>query len=185
MSTDTATAAAPTPEQARAACDHGMHTMGSIRWLTTKAVSDLTGEQWMRQVSPGTNHILFNVGHLAAVDASMLKVAGGPPLPPSRGVPESYEALFAPGCKPSARAADYPDPAEVLNVFGRIRQELLAHLSALPAERLLDPVPNERLAGVCPTLAHLPGFLAMHEGTHAGQILLIRRSLGLPGVLGM
>lgn len=185
MPTDTATTPTMTPEQARAACDNGMHTMGNIRWLTTKAVSDLTPAQWMHQVSPGANHIMFNIGHLAVVDANMLIAAGGRPLPVSRAVPQSYEVLFAPGCQPTDRAADYPDPAEVLDVFDRIRADLLAHLATLPAERLLDGVPNERLAGICPTIAHLPGFVAMHEGTHTGQILLTRRSLGLPGVLGM
>ena len=45
MTSISETAAVMTPEQARAACDAGMHTMGSIRWLTVQLLEPLTPEQ--------------------------------------------------------------------------------------------------------------------------------------------
>src|SRR5690606_35236433 len=96
----------------------------------------------------------------------------------SRTVPQSYEVLFEAGCQPSESAADYPDPAEVMDVLQRIREELVAHLKELPGERLLGAAADPRLTDICPTIAHLPAFIASHEASHTGQILLIRRALG-------
>lgn len=172
--------AAMTPEQARAACDAGMHSMGTTRWLMMRAIENLAPAHWMHQVAPGTNHIMFNVGHIAQSELGLLQMAGGS----SRAVPASYKALFDQGCRPSADASGYPDPAEVVDVLQRVRTDLVAHLRALPGERLLEAPALDILVQVAPTLAHLPGFIALHEGTHAGQVLLIRRALGLPGVLG-
>lgn len=170
-----------TPEQARILCDQTISTMTLMRWLTMKVIEHLTPAQWMHQVAPGANHIMFNIGHIALVDANFLAAAGAT----SRAVPSSYQALFNAGCQPSDSAADYPDPAEVVDVLQRVREELAAHLKALPDERLLATAGDPRLADICPTIAHMPSFIASHEMSHTGQILLIRRALGLPGVLGM
>ena len=170
-----------TPEQARIVRDHALPTMALMRWLTMRAIENLTPAQWMHQVSPGSNHVMFNIGHIAMVDANFLAAMGTT----SRALPQSYEVLFSAGCQPSDKAADYPDPAEVTGVLQGVREELLARLNGLSGEALLGPAADPRLTDICPTLAHLPGFIAAHEATHTGQVLLIRRSLGLPGVLGM
>lgn len=181
MPNATETTTTMAPEQARTVRDHAMPSMALMRWLTTRLIENLTPAQWMHQVSPGSNHVMFNVGHIAMVDANFLTAAGKT----SRAVPQSYEVLFNAGCQPSDKAADYPDPAEVIDVLQRVREELVAHLNGLSGERLLGPTADPRLTDICPTIAHLPAFIASHEATHSGQIMLIRRALGLPGVLGM
>jgi len=168
-----------TPEQARAACDAGMHSMGLTRWVVTRTVADLTPEQWMHQVAPGANHPMFNFGHLVTCDANFLLAAGG-----RSSVPESYGELFNGGSQPSPDANRYPTPQELLEVGERGRAELVNHLRGLSGEQLLAPVEGGPLKDILPNLAHLPGFIALHEGTHTGQIMLVRRALGLPGVLG-
>jgi hypothetical protein len=70
-------------------------------------------------------------------------------------------------------------------VFQQARAELIGHLATLSGESLLAPIDHEQLADVAPTIAHLPAFISFHEGTHAGQVLIIRRALGLPRALGM
>ena len=180
MSNAIETAVSMTPDQAMAVARTGLHALATMRWFTMKLIENLTPDQWMRQVSPGANHIMFNVGHIAYCDAGFLAAAGGA----TDAVPTSYKALFDQGCLPSERAADYPEPAELLGVLQRAREDLTSHLAGLSGARLLDAPADERLADVSPMIAQLPGFITLHEGTHAGQILLIRRSLGLPGVLG-
>lgn len=172
--------AAMSPAEARATCDAGLQTMAVTRWLTLRCIEDLDASQWVQQVAPGSNHALFNVGHVALCDASFLRAAGGE----TDAVPERYAQLFEAGCEPQWDAAAYPPAAELVGVFGRAREALDAHLRGLGDERLLAAPAEPRLADVVPTLAHLPGFIAMHEGTHTGQILLLRRALGLPRVLG-
>jgi uncharacterized damage-inducible protein DinB len=167
------------PGQARAACDAGMHSMGLTRWIATKLVADLTPEQWVHQVAPGANHPMFNFGHLVTYDGNFLRVTGG-----QSSVPESYMDLFGGGSQPSPDAGRYPSPEELLEVGERARARLVSHLRGLNGEQLLAPVEAGRLKDILPNLAHLPGFIALHEGMHMGQIMLARRALGLPGVLG-
>jgi hypothetical protein len=170
-----------TPAQAASVRDTGMGLMGAARWFTETIIDGVTPAQWMHQVSPGANHVMFNVGHIALVDRQFLAAAGGQ----STGVPDSYEALFAPGCEPSDRADDYPSPSELLEVLRAARAELIEHFQGLSGSELLAPGDDERLADVASPIALIPGFASFHEGTHSGQILLIRRSLGLARVLGM
>jgi hypothetical protein len=174
------TPATMTPEQARAACDAGLHMMGITRWLLTKAVADLWPQQWLHQVAPGANHPMFNFGHLVVCDGNFLLAAGGAASP----VPESYGPLFDGGAAPRTDASAYPAPVELLQIAEQARTDLVAHLKALSGEQLLGPIAEPRLKDLIPCLAHLPNFISMHEGTHAGQILIVRKALGLPRVLG-
>ena len=169
-----------TPEQARAACDAGLHAMALTRWLMMKTVADLTPAQWLHQVAPGANHAMFNFGHIVTCDGGFLLAAGGRGNP----VPESYGPLFDGGAKPVADASAYPKPQELLQVAERARAALVEQMKALSGEELLGSVQEPRLRDLLPSLAHLPGFISMHEGTHAGQILIARKALGLPRVLG-
>lgn len=174
------TPATMTPEQARAACDAGLHMMGIAHWLMVKAVADLTPQQWLHQVAPGANHPMFNFGHIVASDGGFLLAAGGR----RSRVPESYGPLFDGGSQPHTDAARYPPPAELLQIAEGARADLVAQFKALSGEQLLAPLEDPPLSNLLPNLAHLPGFISMHEGTHAGQILIARKALGLPRVLG-
>lgn len=169
-----------TPDQARATCDAGLHMMGITRWLTMKAVGDLKPDQWLHQVAPGANHAMFNFGHIVSCDGAFLLAAGGPKSP----VPDSYGPLFDGGSAPVADPGAYPEPAALLEVAEKAREALVEHLQSLTGEQLLAPVAEPRLTDLIPCVAHLPNFISMHEGTHAGQILIVRKALALPRVLG-
>lgn len=179
MTTMTETASM-TPEQARAACDTGLHSLATARWLMMELIRNLTPEQWMHQPKPGMNHVMFNVGHIAFCDAGFIRAAGGE----TNAIPESWATLFNMGCAPSAKASDNPSPNDVTHALSRVREDLIAHFKSIPDARLLDPVGDEMLADITPTIAHLPAFITLHESTHIGQILSIRQALKLPGVLG-
>lgn len=169
-----------TPAEARATCDAGLHMMGITRWLTAKAVGDMKPDQWLHQVAPGANHPMFNFGHLVACDGNFLLAAGGRASP----VPDSYGPLFDGGSAPVTDAGKYPEPAALLEVAERARATLVEHLQSLSGEQLLAPIQEPRLKDLIPCLAHLPNFITMHEGTHAGQILIVRKALGLRRILG-
>lgn len=179
MSNTTAEAAL-TPVQAEAIRDAGLHSMATIRWLTSQVIANLTPEQWIFQASPGVNHILWNVGHLATSEANFVSSTGGT----TTAVPESYKDLFAGRTEPKPSLDAYPDPDEVADVFNKVREELVSHFKAMSGEQLATPTEGDMMKQLCPTFAHIPNFCVLHEGTHAGQILVARRALGLPRVIG-
>ena len=169
-----------TPTQAEAVRDAGLFTLGTARWLMSKLIEGLTPEQWIHQACDGVNHALWNVGHIAASEKFFLQCAGGS----TASVPDSYEGLFGMGSQPSSSMDAYPSPGEVVEVFNRVREECIAHMQGLSGEQLLVAVDNERMQGVAPTVVQLINFMVLHDATHIGQILVARKALGLPGVLG-
>ena len=103
----------------------------------------------MHQVSPGSNHIMFNAGHIALCDANFMRAAEGAP----RAAPEWYAPLYEAGCAPSDRAADSTATAVLLDVLRRAREELLSYLAGLPGGGLAAAIGSERLRSVVPTVA--------------------------------
>lgn len=132
-------------------------------------------EQWLFQVSPGANHALWIVGHLANTDNFFLSLTAPEKCRDLTGFP----AHFGLGSRPSTQLADYPAPEEVLAVFRDRRQALLGVLAELGDGDLSRATP----AGA-PDF--LPDFAAVfetaiwHEGLHCGQITVARRALGFP-----
>ncbi len=74
-----------TPVQAEAVRDAGIFALGTSRWITNQVIANLTGEQWIFQGSPGANHILWNVGHIAVSESHFLSSTGAK----STAVPEN------------------------------------------------------------------------------------------------
>lgn len=168
-----------TPTQAEAVRDAGLFTLGTGRWLMNKVIEGLTPEQWIHQACDGVNHALWNVGHIASSEKSFLESAGGS----TTSVPDSYGALFGMGSQPSSSMDTYPSPAEVVKVFNNVREEFVEHMKGFSGEQLVVAVSNEHFQELAPTVVQLINFMVLHEATHIGQILVARKSLGLPGVL--
>ena len=168
------------PDHAEAIRDAAIHSLGTTRWLTSKAIAGLTPEQWIFQTAPEVNHILWNVGHIATSESSFLPMTGGT----SRAVPAGYKDLFGTGSEPKPSLDAYPDPDEVVDVFNNARQELIGHFKGLSGAQLTAPTEGDMMRQLCPTVAQILNFCVLHEATHAGQILVARRALGLPRYIG-
>lgn len=67
--------------------------------------------------------------------------------------------------------------AELFTAFRASQEAVIPALAALTPERLAEP------AGKDQSVAGQLGFLAFHEGYHAGQAGLLRRVLGKPGAI--
>ncbi|MHC4414045.1 MAG: DinB family protein [Planctomycetota bacterium] len=169
-----------TPVQAEAVRDAGLFSLSTIRWFTSQLIENLTPEQWVYQASSGVNHILWNVGHIAVSDMSFMAAIGGS----TPAVPERYNEMFGMNSDPKPSLDAYPGPTEVVEVFHKVRGEFVNHLNGLSGEQLAATVESESLRQVVPTVAQIATFSVLHESTHAGQILIARKALGLPRVLG-
>ena len=138
-----------------------------------------TPEQWTHQLFPGANHPLWIVGHLSYVDNSYLRRVGSP----SAVRKPAYSDLFAKGVKVSGNPGDYPPPEEVLEFARDRRKFLLEDIAGRSEADLAQPLP-EGFPPFLPDYGQLYAFLAWHEGMHAGQITVIRRSLGHAPMVG-
>lgn len=146
------------------------------RELSEKLLADFhQPHEWTHQVHPAANHALWFAGHMANTDNFFLSI-----LAPQFCRPlDDFNRLFGVGSVPSPNPADYPPPAEVLEVMRERRRSLLAFLDSLAEESLAQPTP----AGApdfLPDLASVFETAIWHEGRHSGQLSLVRRSLGHP-----
>jgi hypothetical protein len=148
------------------------------RQVVTKLVEGWPAEKWTHQPTPGANHALWTLGHIALTDAWIGGVVGAGDV----RTPEGFDQHFGYGSVPKPDPAGYPEPAEVRAAFERTRGALLAWAEGASDEALERSLKEQTHGFAYDALDGLLK-LAWHEGWHAGQIATIRKSLGMPGVL--
>lgn len=138
-------------------------------------LADLTDEQLLIRPHAGCNHINWQLGHLISSEAyhlNKVKEGSAPPLP--AGFAEKY----------SKETAGSDDPAAFLkkDELLRLHQEQLAAFFSLIAE--LSDADLDRETGVpyAPTVGALLSLQGSHWLMHAGQWVIVRRSLGKPAL---
>jgi hypothetical protein len=142
--------------------------------LLQRYTADLAPAEYLHRPSPTANCAAWIIGHLILTERRALTMCGVTDLP---AVPDGFEKRFSrdEGC---AQAAEFGDVAQLMPLFDQHREALIdAVKNALP--ELLDK-PLEKAHPMFATPAEFAGFVALHSTMHAGQITLIRRSLGRP-----
>lgn len=129
---------------------------------------------WVHQIFPDANHALWIIGHIGWVDNAFLGLIGCPEKRIDLG---DMKTLFRIKSQPSGNAADYPDPATVLSMFRERRTGLLAELDRMNDADLDKPC-GPGGPDVLTDVASVFQLCSVHEATHAGQLTMIRRSLG-------
>jgi hypothetical protein len=144
----------------------------TIRLLDKTDVAD-----WFRQPPGGITHIAWQVGHLAMAEyrLALERIRGSRP-PDAELISEDFMQRFARESVPDALAARYPQPAEIRAVFDRVHGQSLRELADLPESELDQPVLKPHPLADTKLWSLL--WCAQHEMLHAGQIGLVRRSLG-------
>jgi hypothetical protein len=137
----------------------------------------MTEDQLCHQPFPGANHALWIMGHLASVDAFLLQACGGPSDP--QLVP--LQPLFFMKSQPSPNLSDYPPVTQIRVWFDLTRKTVLDWFRSQNEQDLSTPLP-EGIREIAPDRLCLIARLAIHEAGHAGQLTMIRKSLGLPPV---
>lgn len=138
-----------------------------------------TPADWTFQVHPNSNHALWFIGHIGNTDNFFLTLVA-----PEKASPQaSFREKFGMGSQPTANAADYPPPEQVLAYFRERRQALLALLDTLGDEALEAKTPKGA-PEFLPDVASVFRTAGWHEGLHAGQLTVVRRALGHPPVMG-
>ncbi len=140
-------------------------------------LSGFEGDQWLAQPFDGANHALWQAGHLAYAHHGLGSMMGAD----MGELPDGYADLFGMGSEPAGDPSRYPDPQGVLEQLWQMRERFIACVRALPADRLHEKFKDD---GFLQTPAQVIAFMPIHDATHAGQIAMLRKHLGLARVFG-
>ncbi|HYE60637.1 MAG TPA: DinB family protein [Phycisphaerales bacterium] len=146
--------------------------------MTESLLKDFPEAKACHQPSPTDNHLLWSLGHLAATYAWMLSLIGKP-----SSLPESYSKLFGWGSKPTPDATAYPPLASVREAMESELAAFLRAIAEMPEAQLSQPLAKD-VGKFAKDAIELVDRAAWHEGWHSGQISSLRRSLGLPYLMG-
>lgn len=138
--------------------------------LLAKALEGLTAEQWIMQPSEGANSALWIIGHIVWARSRALQLIGFTWTKP-------WISLFERGSKPAA-SGSYPPVEEVLDAWDDLRVSFPAALEETSDATLAVPAqqPSPSFDG---TVGGMISFLAMHESYHVGQLVYVRRLVGM------
>ena len=151
--------------------------LGYNTWLFQNAVKDVSEARFAYRVNDRTNAFDRLAGHVTVCRhgiAAMLHV----------GVPELPWGTFAEfgfGTQFETERACPPLP-EIAGMFDEVTSVLMADLASVPDDVFAEPSAFE-IPGENPTMRDLLGFMAMHETYHIGQMGILKRSMGGPGVM--
>lgn len=134
-----------------------------LEW-TLEGIAD---DEARRVLAGSLAPIVWQIGHLAVVDATYTQRAGG-----SYALPLRYSDLFKPG---TGGAADYPPLRDVWAAFSGAHQALLEVAGQADFAR-----PLEHPAGAYTSVGGMFVYACYHRGYHAGKIGTLRALLGKP-----
>ena len=144
--------------------------------MLRRYVADLAADEFLHRTSPNANCAAWTVGHLALTDRRSLARLGAP-LPE---LPEGFDKRFSryDGCP---QAQEFGDVKQIVAAFDEHRTRLIAAVKTATPEQLEAKL--ERPIAMCATVGEALAFLGVHTAMHAGQIVMIRRSLGRPPLI--
>lgn len=149
------------------------------RKYTVNLIDHIDPALWFQQPSGGVTHVAWQVGHLAFAEyrLALERVRGVLPGD-AKLLPEAFTALFGRTSTPDADATKYPAPSEIRGVFDAVHAQVMQEA---PAYRDMDiDRPTDKPHPAFTTKIGALLWCSMHEMTHAGQIGLLRRFLGMP-----
>ncbi len=159
--------------------ESGLAAMAFARRNTLAFVEDVPDEKLCHQPVPGANHAAWVLGHLAYSDDVFVSGVGGRPVKCS----EAWQKQYGMGSTPTASRSAYPSKAELMDQLAARRADLVAWFQSLNEEQLAAPLP-EGWTDFAPNQAAFPAAIVWHEGMHAGQLTVVRKSLGIPPKMG-
>jgi hypothetical protein len=143
---------------------------------------ECTDTQRVYQVTPGSSHMTYLLGHVAlAIDAIAVPALGGSPR-----LPKEFAALFMTGIKPEPDASKYPRWDALKGELEKSLDHLASVVGALTDRDLADPLPvDSPLAKFLPARVGVVPFVSLHTTYHLGQISTLRRAQGLASGIPM
>jgi hypothetical protein len=154
--------------------DYLVHSLSTSQNLLQRYVADLTPQEYLHRPTSKANCAAWLLGHLILSERRALGVMGVTNLPT---LPEGFEKRYArdPG---APTASDFGDVMVLLPLWNQHRSLLIETVGKAGGEQLDKPM--EKPGPMFSTVGQFANFMAQHTTMHAGQITIIRRSLGKP-----
>lgn len=155
-----------------------VHNLTTSKLLLLWFVEDLTPAEYLHRPAAGVNCAAWLLGHLTLSERRVLGAAlGVKDLPP---LPDRFEKRFGrdDGCP---QAAEFGDVSGLARLYAETRDLLIQTVKGMSPEALagLLPFAHPRFK----TAGEAANFMSVHAAMHAGQISVIRRSLGRPPLI--
>jgi uncharacterized damage-inducible protein DinB len=139
-------------------------------------VGDLDDARMTQQPAGVPNHPAWTLGHIAFSFQGIGEEIGLEPW-----LPADWEKRVGTGSTPVAEAGRYPTKQELLETLADAERRVRERLSAMDEAALNEPLPDERVRQILPTLGHaVLHVLVGHTAAHLGQLAVWRRAMGLP-----
>ena len=142
--------------------------------LLKRYTQDFSPQDYLHRASPKANCTAWIIGHLILTERSALGAMGVTDLPT---LPEGFESRI-PRDESAATCNDFGDVNQLMPLFEQHRQRLIDAVKGASTELLNTP--REKPNPLFRTVGEVANFMSLHVTMHAGQITMIRRSLGRP-----
>ena len=143
--------------------------------LVSKAINDVTPEDWFRKPGDDSNHLMWVMGHLVVHRGMTLKLLGGQ-------WETSWAPLFARGAQ---RVGDeeYPSSDEMKTAWQQVSADLVTAVRNAPTD-LLSNAAAQGSPSFDGKVSGNVAVLAFHDAYHAGQVGYLRKWLGYGQTVG-
>ena len=153
-----------------------IHSLTRSQMLLARYTADLSPQEYLHRPAEKANCTAWLIGHLTLSERRVMTMLGITDLPP---LPPDFEKRFSrdEGCP---QAGEFGDVAALMPLFNQHRAMLVEAINRATLDQLNKP--TEKPHPMFSTLGELASFYALHTVMHAGQITIIRRSLGRPPI---
>jgi len=161
--------------------DHVLAVMERNLGYAQTLVADIPDERMCEQPGGYPNHPAWQIGHIAVTCDFVGGMLGLDPA-----LPAAWQDLFGMGTKPTDDASAYPSKSELAKALEDVYERLREALRTADASALAQPLPEEKLRAVFPTVGAIAVSAATsHIAVHCGQLSAWRKLAGLPSALGI
>jgi uncharacterized damage-inducible protein DinB len=152
-----------------------VHVLKISQTMLTRYTQDLEPDEYLHRPTEKSNCAAWLIGHLTLTERMGLRLLRGE-LPP---LPEGFEKRFSrdEGCP---QAHEFGDAPGLMGLFNEHRNRLIDAVRRATPEQLAKPLDKPIGVNIATTVGEAMNFIAIHVMMHAGQITIIRRSLGRP-----
>jgi len=147
-------------------------------WAAMKAIDGINHDESLRLPKEGGNCMNWVLGHLTATRGEVLKMLGAEPIWQDESL-QHYKR----GAERLTDAEKAVDFDKITSDFAGSQEPLLAALGAQTDDQLAVHMGFSFVGRDNDTLEQVLAGFAFHESYHVGQIGILRRFLGHPGII--
>jgi hypothetical protein len=153
------------------------HSLTLSGAMLHRYVDDLSPQEMLHRPTPEANCTAWLIGHLILTERGALGRLGVSDLP---ALPDGFEKQFSrdEGCP---QASEFGDVSRLMGLFDQHRNRTIEAARRAAPDQLDKPL--EKPHPMFKTAGEFANFAAAHAMMHAGQITIIRRSLGRPPIV--